>query len=35
MGQGLPGRAGRYLLMTPNKPVVLGEGAYENGPEYP
>lgn len=22
-------------LMTPAKPVVLGEGAYENGPEYP
>lgn len=22
-------------LLTPNKPVVLGEGAYENGPEYP
>lgn len=23
------------LAMTPPKPVVLGEGAYENGPEYP
>jgi hypothetical protein len=23
------------VLLTPNKPVVLGEGAYENGPEYP
>lgn len=23
------------LLLTPNKPAVLGEGAYENGPEYP
>jgi hypothetical protein len=22
-------------LLTPRKPVVLGEGAYENGPEYP
>jgi hypothetical protein len=22
-------------LLTPTKPVVLGEGAYENGPEYP
>jgi hypothetical protein len=22
-------------LRTPRKPVVLGEGAYENGPEYP
>ena len=22
-------------LRTPTKPVVLGEGAYENGPEYP
>jgi hypothetical protein len=22
-------------LLTPAKPVVLGEGAYENGPEYP
>jgi hypothetical protein len=23
------------LLVTPARPVVLGEGAYENGPEYP
>jgi hypothetical protein len=23
------------LLLTPPKPVVLGEGAYEDGPEYP
>jgi hypothetical protein len=23
------------VLRTPAKPVVLGEGAYENGPEYP
>ncbi len=23
------------LLVTPVRPVVLGEGAYENGPEYP
>jgi hypothetical protein len=23
------------VLLTPSKPVVLGEGAYENGPEYP
>lgn len=23
------------LLRTPKKPVVLGEGAYEDGPEYP
>ncbi|NLD73945.1 MAG: DUF4038 domain-containing protein, partial [Chloroflexi bacterium] len=22
-------------LLTPHKPVILGEGAYENGPEYP
>ena len=22
-------------VLTPRKPVVLGEGAYENGPEYP
>lgn len=22
-------------LLTPTRPVVLGEGAYENGPEYP
>ena len=22
-------------FLTPVKPVVLGEGAYENGPEYP
>ena len=25
---------GDYCL-TPIKPVVIGEGAYENGPEYP
>ncbi len=22
-------------LLWPRKPVILGEGAYENGPEYP
>ncbi len=34
VGQGLPRRAGRRPA-APSKPVVLGEGAYENGPEYP